>query len=103
MIALAILTMGILALLGAVSTTLRASNSGMRLAEATEIATNQLEIAVTRPSAELHPREASKGPFHWSLQYAPKPQGLVMASVLIEWTEHGEPRSYRVSQLFRPT
>lgn len=102
MIALAIMTVGILALLSALNMSLRASIGAARLQEATEIAVNQLEIGTSRSVGQLTPLQGTNNAFQWSVVYEQRSQGLVHATALVRWAERGEAREYRLSELFRP-
>jgi type II secretion system protein I len=102
LLALTIFSVAILAILSAVNISQRANSHAEKLQEAAALAQNQLELAVDRPADALSPKQGNDGLFAWSVEYAEKSQGLMMASAMVQWQERNEPQSFRVSQIFKP-
>jgi prepilin-type N-terminal cleavage/methylation domain-containing protein len=102
LVALTILSAGILAVASAFNSSQRASTRAARLQEASELAQNQLELAVVKSGTALQPAQGVAGLFTWSIEYTNKPEGLVLASATVKWTDRGSPEQFQVSQLFHP-
>lgn len=102
LVAMTILAVGILGVLGAFSVSMRAASRASRLDEAVSIARKEIELAVTARADELAPKSGSSGLYAWQLTFVRKPHNLLRASMEIKWTERGQTRTFKLSQVFEP-
>jgi prepilin-type N-terminal cleavage/methylation domain-containing protein len=102
LVAMTILSVGIIGVIGAMSLSMTASSNAARIDEASRLAQNQLELGVSAPGDGLEAKTGTSGRFMWSLTYQEKPHGLCSATVVVEWMEYSQTQSYRLSQIFVP-
>jgi len=102
LVAVTILSVGVLGVLTGFSLSTRASARAYRTDQAAAIARCQLEQALALPTRELEPGTGTSSRFHWTLDVEGKPHGLVRATVTVKWLERGQTESYRLSQVFVP-
>jgi len=101
-VAMAIVSMGVVGILGAFSLSNRAASQCSRLEKATAIAQKELEVVTTVPVDQLESASGASGQHEWTMTLSNKPYGLVMASVIVKWRDRGEVMSYQVSRVFLP-
>ena len=99
-VAMTILAVGILGLMSAFSLCAQTASRGFRLDQAASVAEKQLELAVASPASNLEPITGSVDQYAWTITFAEKSYGLVLASVMVHWTERGVPQAFRLSQVF---
>ena len=99
---MAILAGGILGVVGAFSLSLQTAGRADRLEQATAIAARELELAAHLPTERLLEHSGSDECHEWTITYTTKAEGLMSASVEVQWSKQGEPRQYRLSQIFMP-
>jgi len=102
LVAMTILAVGIVGVVAALGQSVRAASSASHLEEAVEIAQNQLALAVRARADALAGGSGTTLRYRWSLGYAQKPHELSVASVTVEWLDHGQMQAYTLSQVFRP-
>lgn len=102
LVAMTILSVGIIGVISAMSLSIAATSAASRLEEASRLAENQLVLGISAPGDALEARTGTVGRYTWSLRYEEKRHGLFVATVLVEWGEGGRVRSYRLSQVFVP-
>ena len=102
LVAVTILSVGILGVLAGFSVSTRAAARAYRNDQAAVIAQGKLDEVLVLPASELEPASGESGQFHWALEFEAKPLGLVRATVVVGWLEQGRPETYRLSQLFLP-
>ncbi len=102
LVALTVFAVGVLGASAAFSVSMRAATSAGRLDQAVSLAREQLALAVAVSQDHLDPREATTDLFRWRVNYEAKPEGLVAATVVVEWLDAGVPREYVLAELFTP-
>lgn len=102
LVAVTVLGAGIIGVIGVFTLCQRASARALHLEDAVNLAQSQMELAVAKPRDSLEPTAGSTGAYRWTLEYAEKPSGLVLATVTVTWPESGELETFRLSQVFRP-
>ena len=100
LVAMTILTAGILGVMEAFSLCTQTASGGLRLAEATAIAQNQLELAACVPAESIEPQTGTSGPCTWQVTLAEKPHGLVLALVTVKWMQQGRPQTFQLWRAF---
>jgi len=101
-VALTIFSAGIVGVMGTFSLCTRAAGANLRLAEAVALAQRQMELSVATPPDQLAGRSGTENRFNWGLTVEQMPQGLLRASVAIDWLERGQRKNYRLSQILLP-
>lgn len=102
LVSMMILSVGILGVLRIFSMCVRANAHAANLEEAVRMAQNQLALATAASGQSLSPSQGTSGRYQWSLEYAQKSEGLVLALVTVQWTEQGQEQQFKLSQLFLP-
>jgi type II secretory pathway pseudopilin PulG len=102
LVATLILAGGIVGVLATFSLGVRAASRAEQLERAVQVATNEMESAVSAPAGATQPRTGSVGRYTWEVDYAEKPHRLVLATVRVTWSEDGKPQTFHLSQLFTP-
>jgi prepilin-type N-terminal cleavage/methylation domain-containing protein len=102
LVAMTVLSVGIVGVLAAMSLSVRASGQAWRVDEVSRLAQNQLALAANLSVDQLEPSNGVLERYKWLVSYAEKPHGLVVACVTVEWMEEGQARTYRLCQVFRP-
>jgi len=102
LVASTILCVGIIGVLGASSVSMRTASGALRLDEAVSIAQRQLELTTAAGLVALGPRTGGQGRYRWTVELAERPEGLMMASVLVSWPERGRTQQFRLSEIFIP-
>lgn len=96
MVATTILGAGIIGAVAAISLSSRAAGSSFRLAEAANLASNRIALAIAGERAQ----RGEEGPYRWDLTVEEKDNGLRMARVEVTWQQQGEQLSYTLHELF---
>ena len=102
LVASVVLAVGVVGLMGTFSVCVQAAARNRRGDQAATLARNLLELAAAAEAGRLGPDRRAAGPFRWSLELSDKPADLLLASVVVEWTDGGVARSFRLEQLFLP-
>lgn len=102
LVAMTILSVGIVGVLGGFSLSIRAGSRAMLLNEAVDIAQREFELLSTVPAADMLPSSGSSGRFSWQVVVSDRPGGLVLASIQVTWMRRGQSESYKLSQVFLP-
>jgi len=102
LMALVVLSVGILGVMEAFSLSLRVTGDTERLEEAVGLARRRLEEVMVTPLGTPVLGRRTSGGFESTVELAPMPHGLVRGSVLIRWSVRGKARQFRLSQVFRP-
>ena len=101
-VALSILSGGIIALTGTFSLCSRSSSAALRLDEAASIAEREIELTVTATNGSQPASSGESGLYKWSITYDDLQHGLVRASVTVTWLQRGMTREYRLVRIFTP-
>jgi len=102
LVATTLLATGILGVLAVFSLSVRSASAAEHLDDAVQLAGNHLELAVAMPPDRLPPVSGNSGRYAWTINFTEKPEGLVLATVRVTWSEGGSPRAFQLEQLFKP-
>jgi len=100
LVAVMILSVGIVGTLGVFTLSLRAGTQASRIDRATEIAERELVIAAAQPYTAMG-QTNTEGAYTWQTKQADLPNGLVMASVAVKWSQRGKPQTFTLSEIVR--
>ena len=102
MVATAILSGGIIGLIGTFRMSSHAASRGEHANNVAALASNIMGSAVAVSTDQHESSEGSSGPYTWNLSYSQKQHGLVQATVLVSWLEQGQTKNFRLAQVFLP-
>lgn len=102
LVAMGILSVGIVGVVGAMSTCARADGRNRRTADAVALAERRLALAAATPTALLTPGAGQEGDYQWTLTLDDGPHGLKCATVRVQWLQQGEARTYRLRRILAP-
>lgn len=102
MLALTILSVGIIGLMGTILLSRRVGAESLWLAEATSLAQRQLEEAIAQPAQQMPTSNGASGRFSWTISLSDKAYDLKAVSVDIHWIARGSAHRFRLSRVFRP-
>lgn len=102
LVAMTLIGVGILGVLSAFSLSIQAASRSRGTDGATEIAQNQLDLAVHAPTDRLEARSGTSGRYTWHVSYSKGPDGLTTASVAVQWSDRGDKRLFTLSRWFDP-
>ncbi len=80
----------------------RTAGCAFQAREAAALADQQLQLATAVTADNMQPRSGTAGAYRWPTSYATRPNGLVVASVLIEWAEPQKREAFKLSEVFKP-
>ena len=93
---------GILGVMGAFSFSTRVVSTSARQSEAVAIAERELQRAILSAPKSMAPVTDRDDRYQWTVQFAERPEGLVLATTVVSWSVRGETQQYRLSRLFLP-
>lgn len=102
LVAMTMLAVGILGVMGAFTLAMQTASRSGRLGEVAAVAEQQLELAVTTRPGEAEPKTGSAGPYAWTVTFSDRPHALMLASVTVSWSDHGQPQTFQLSRVFLP-
>lgn len=102
LVATTLLATGIVGVLATFSLSVRAASASEHLEDAVQLASVRLELAVATPADRLRPESGNAGRYAWDVAFTDKPEGLVLATIRVTWSESGRPQTFQLSQLFKP-
>ena len=102
LVAVTILSAGILGVLGAFSLSLRAGVRAARVEDAARIGERQVQLGIVGPAEALRAQRGAEGAFAWQLDFEQAQEGLMLASVTVTWSEQGRGQKFRFSRVFLP-
>ncbi len=102
LVAMTVLSTGIIGVLGAFSLSLRAGGGSQRYSQAVEIAERELELACASADGEVRTGSHSDGGFTWIVSGKNVSRELKLAKIDVKWTAQGASRSFQLSRLFVP-
>ena len=98
LVAMTVLSVGIVGVLGTFTLSLRTGLQASRIGQATEIAQRQMELASAGLDAALD-QTGSKGAYTWQMKQTDLPEGLKVVSVAVNWLERGRTQTFTLSQI----
>ena len=101
-VALTILSAGIVGVVSTFALCGRAAGRNFRLADAVALAERQIELAAATPRDRLAASRGKEDRYTWRLTVDEMAHGLVRASVAVEWLDRGKTRTWRLSQILVP-
>ncbi|MFA6133454.1 MAG: prepilin-type N-terminal cleavage/methylation domain-containing protein [Phycisphaerae bacterium] len=101
LVAMTVLSGGILGVLSAFSLASRSGRSGANLRQAVAIAQRELELIVNAPAGAALPQRQTAGRYEWQPLVEDLTPRLKRATIKVNWSEGGAAREYRLSQVFR--
>lgn len=101
LVAVMILSVGIVGALGVFTLSLRTGTQASRLGRATEIAQRELALASAAPGAAMG-QTGSQGAYTWQTKQVDLPEGLIALSVAVKWSRRGRPQTFALSQIITP-
>ena len=102
LVALTILSVGIIGILGVFSLGVRAAGKSDRYKKAIELAENKLELAASPASWAVRDETQSQDGLEWTMVTQDAPKGLKLTSIQVEWTERGKSQAICLSRLYLP-
>ena len=102
LVASTLLATGIVGVLAVFLASVRAASAAEHLEDAVSLASIELELAVATPADRLQPLSGNSGRYAWAVAFTDKPEGLVLTTVRVTWSEGGRPQAFQLSQLFKP-
>ena len=102
LVALSILAIGIVGVLGAVSMAWRTSVGTRRFDAALTVAQEQLAVACKVRADQLNDNAGTQGDVQFQVHFLPRPAALVLAEVVVNWSDRGYKRELQLHRLFRP-
>ena len=101
LVAMMILSVGIVGALRVFTLSLRTGTQASRLGRATEIAQRELALISAAPGAAMG-QTGSEGAYTWQTKQVDLPEGLVGVSVAVKWSQRGKPQTFALSQIATP-
>lgn len=102
LLAMTILSIGVLGVLEVFSLSWRYGREGYDRRQAVRIAQAELELAVHSLEEVGAGRSGSAGVYLWELKITDAAERLKKATITVNWTRQGQTRSLKLSQIFRP-
>ena len=102
LIAVTILSGGILAVVGGFSVAVRAGVRAARMDGAVRIAQRELELMMLSGPEASPTSTGSEDRYAWQTSLSESREGLMMAAVVVKWSDRGEEQFYRLSRIFLP-
>jgi prepilin-type N-terminal cleavage/methylation domain-containing protein len=98
LVAMTILSVGIVGTMHAFSLSMRAGTEASRLARASEIARRELVLAAAAPSGGID-NDGAEDAYTWRIREMDQADGLLVVSVTVNWLDRGRPQSFALSQV----
>ena len=102
LVALTVLSMGIVGVVGAFCHCQRAATGNLRFDEAAAIAQRELQLAMAKSLNNTSDIKGTSGLHSWTVTFQEKALGLIQASVVVRWPLSGRMQEYRLSEIFQP-
>lgn len=102
LVALTILSVGIVGILGVFSLGIRAAGKSDRSMQALELAESKLELAASAATWAVRNETQSQDGLEWTMVTQDAPKGLQVTSIEVSWTERGKSQLIRLSRLYLP-
>ena len=101
-VALSILSGGIIGVAGTFSMCSRAGSLNLRLGEAGMIAERELRLAVATAGDGSRAFRGESDLHKWDITFEDMSLGLVRATVVVSWRQQGQDRDFTLSEIFLP-
>lgn len=102
LVAMVVLSVGILGLLGALFLSSNVSSRSERLDGAVNLANLKLLQAICISSDKLQPEQGKEDRYSYTLSMENRPGGLMAAKMTVQWLEGGSTQEYTLSRIFSP-
>jgi prepilin-type N-terminal cleavage/methylation domain-containing protein len=102
LVALTVLTVGILGTMACFSVSLKAAGRAKASEDAVAFAQQKLADALCTPVEQLQPANGNTGRYQWALRLRELPYSLVSVTVEVDWLEQGSARQLRLSRVLMP-
>ncbi len=101
-VATAILSGGIIGLIGTFRMSASAAAHGEHANNVAALASNIIASAVAVSADQCESSEGSSGSYTWNLSYSQKQHNLMQATVVVSWLERRQTRNFHLAQVFLP-
>ena len=101
-VALSILSGGIIGVAGTFSMCSRAGSLNLRLDQAAMIAERELRLAVATAGDGSRAFSGQSDLHKWNITFEDMSQGLIRAVVVVSWRQQGRDRDFTLSEIFLP-
>lgn len=101
-VATAILSSGIVGIIGAFRMSAHVANQGEHANNVATLASNIMESAVSVSADQCESLQGTSGLYTWNLSYRQKQHSLMQATVLVNWQEQGQTRNFYLERIFLP-
>lgn len=101
-VALSILSGGIIGVAGTFSMCSRAGSLNLRLGEAAMIAERELRLAVATAGDSSRAFSGESDLHKWNITFEDMSHGLVRVTVAVSWAQQGRDREFTLSEIFLP-
>lgn len=98
-VSMTILGIAIIGLFEVYSLSIRSSSQASNLDAAVVLAQNQMAVAISELGNRPPESRGENGRYRWTLTMTEKPEGLMLLTVVVSWTESGEDRLFQLNQL----
>ena len=102
LVATTIVSAGLISVAAAFSLCHSAAIRSDRLRRAATLAERRMELATAVSSGDAGSGSGSSDGLVWKVAYQTKSKNLMLASVSVEWSDHGQPKTFVLSRVFRP-
>lgn len=102
LVAMTVLSVGILGLLGALLLSSNVSARSEHLENAVDLANSKLQQAICVKVDQLQPEQGNQDRYNYTLSMEDRPGGLMAAKMTVQWLEGGSIQKYTLSRVFLP-